>query len=118
MPRVKRGTMHAKHRKNILKAAKGYRLGRSNKIKLAKVAVIKAGKYAYRDRKNRKRVNRRLWSVKLNAGLRPLGTTYSKFINLLKIAKIELDRKVMSDLAENNPVIFEKFVTKVLQTAK
>lgn len=113
MSRVKRGVMHVKHRKNILKAAKGYRLGRSNKIKAAKVAIIKAGKYAYRDRKNRKRVNRALWNVKINAALRPLGFSYSKFIFQLKKNKIELDRKILADLAENNPAIFAEVVAAV-----
>jgi len=113
MPRVKRGKIHLKKRKKILKAAKGYKWGRKNKIKLAKVAIIKAGAYAYRDRRNKKREARRLWQVKINAGARENGTTYSKFINALKKNKIELDRKVLADLAEHEPKIFAKIVEAV-----
>ena len=113
MPRVKRGTIHIKKRRKILKAVKGYRHGRKNLIKLAKVAILKAGNYAYRDRKANKRNFRRLWQIKLNAAVRVFDVSYSKFIAMLKKNKVELDRKVLADLAENNTEVFAKIVEKV-----
>jgi large subunit ribosomal protein L20 len=113
MPRVKRGVGHVKRRNNLLKATKGYRHGRKKLIKRAKTAVLKAGKYAHRDRRAKKRTNRRLWQIKLNAALRPLELSYSKFIALLKNNNVELDRKVLSDMAQNNPAVFTKLVEKL-----
>jgi large subunit ribosomal protein L20 len=113
MPRVKRGTSHVKSRRKIMKAVKGYRHGRKNLIKLAKVAILKAGSYAYRDRRAKKRTMRRLWQTKLNAAVRVFELSYSKFIHLLKSNEIEIDRKVLADLAENNTEIFAKVVEKV-----
>lgn len=113
MPRVKRGTTHTKKRRNILKKTKGYMWGRKSKLRLAKVAALKAGAYAYRDRRNKKREMRRLWQIKINAGARILGTTYSKLINGLGKAEIKLDRKILADLAENNPETFKAVVEKV-----
>lgn len=113
MPRVKRGTTHIKKRRKILKAVKGYRHGRKKLIKLAKVAILKAGTYAYRDRKVKKRTNRRLWQIKLNAAVRVFDLSYSKFIALLKTNKVDLDRKVLADLAENNTEIFAKIIEKL-----
>ena len=113
MPRVKRGTTHIKKRRKVMKAVKGYRHGRHKLIKLAKVAILKAGTYAYRDRKNKKRTNRRLWQIKLNAAVRVFDLSYSKFIALLKQNKIELDRKVLADMAENNTEVFAKIVEKL-----
>jgi len=114
MPRVKRGKTHLKRRKNLLKQAKGYKWGRKNLPKLAKVAVTKAGVYAYRDRKVKKRQARRLWQIRINAALRgKFGLSYSKFTGQLKKNNIEVDRKILSDLAVNNPKIFEKIVAKV-----
>ncbi len=110
MPRVKRGTAHVKHRKNILKQTKGYNWGRKKKIKLAKEAIIHAGAHALADRRKKKRVNRRLWQIKLNAALRPLGYKYSTFINTLKKNKCELDRKVLAEIAEKNPKAFADLV--------
>lgn len=101
MSRVKRGvTARARHKK-VLAQAKGYRGRRSNVYKIAKQAVMRAGQYAYRDRRNRKRVFRRLWIARINAAARALdlGLTYSTFMNGLKKAAIEVDRKVLSDLA-------------------
>jgi len=106
MPRVKRGTGHVKRRKNILKQTKGYKWGRKKSIRLAQTAVSKAGAYALRDRRAKKRSFRRLWQIKLNAALRQHDWTYSKFIGALKKAKIELDRKVLADLAEHEPEAF------------
>jgi len=113
MPRVKRGTTHLKKRKKLLKQTKGYRHGRKNQIKLATTATLKAGAYAYRDRRVKKRTARRLWQIKLNAAAREHGLSYSQFINKLKIKKIELDRKVLADIAENNPQVFKKIVEAV-----
>lgn len=113
MPRVKRGKTHLKHRKYILKATKGYMWGRKSKIKLAKTAAIKAGAHAYVSRRLRKRQFKNLWSLRINAALRAQGLTYSRFINMLKVKKVELDRKVLADLATNLPQVFNKVVEKV-----
>ena len=99
MPRVKRGvTARARHKK-VLDAAKGYRGRRKNVYRIAKEAVMKAGQYAYRDRRQRKRQFRALWIVRINAGARELGMNYSALMNGLKKAAIEVDRKVLADLA-------------------
>ena len=99
MPRAKRGvTAHARHKK-ILNLAKGYRGRRSKVYRVAKQAVMKAGQYAYRDRRQRKRQFRTLWIARINAASRELGMKYSTFINVLKKAQIEVDRKVLADLA-------------------
>ena len=99
MPRVKRGvTARARHKK-ILKLAKGFRGRRKNVFRIAKQAVMKAGQYAYRDRRQRKRQFRTLWIARINAAARELGLTYSVFMNGLKKAAIEIDRKVLADLA-------------------
>src|SRR3989338_8599366 len=113
MPRVKRGMMHAKRRKNILRQAKGYKWGRKNRIKLAKTAVVKAGVYAYRDRKKRKGEFRRLWQIRIGAAVRPYGLSYSRFINLLKKKNITLDRKILSELAADRPAIFKSLMKTV-----
>ncbi|MCR4278473.1 MAG: 50S ribosomal protein L20 [bacterium] len=110
MPRVKRGTQHVKRRKNILARTKGMMWGRKSKIRLARVAALKAGVYAYRDRRNKKRSMRRLSQVQINAGVRELGTSYSRFINALKLKNIALDRKVLSQMAQKYPKVFEKIV--------
>jgi large subunit ribosomal protein L20 len=99
MPRVKRGvTARARHKK-VLAQAKGFRGRRKNVYRIAKQAVMKAGQYAYRDRRTRKRVFRALWITRINAAARELGLTYSTFMNGLKKAAIEIDRKVLADLA-------------------
>lgn len=110
MARVKRSKIAMKHRRNVLKRAKGYQFGRSKKEVEAKVALRKAGAHAFAHRKDKKNDMRKLWNVKMNAALRGLGTTYSKFINALKKKDIKLDRKIMADLAENHPTIFNKVV--------
>ena len=113
MPRVKRGvTARARHKK-ILALAKGYRGRRKNVYRVAKQAVMKAGQYAYRDRRTRKRVFRALWIARINAGARSHGVTYSRFIAGLKKLSIELDRKVLSDMAINDPAAFGTIVAKV-----
>ena len=112
MPRVKRGvTARARHKK-ILALAKGFRGRRKNVFRIAKQAVMKAGQYAYRDRRNKKRVFRRLWIARINAGSRALGLTYSKFIAGIKKASIEIDRKVLADMAVNDPAAFASIVEK------
>lgn len=110
MARVKRSKIAMKHRRNVLKRAKGYQFGRSKKEVEAKVALRKAGAHAFAHRRDKKNDMRKLWNVKMNAALRELGTTYSKFINALKKKNIKLDRKIMADLAENHPSIFNKVV--------
>jgi large subunit ribosomal protein L20 len=113
MPRVKRGvTARARHKK-ILALAKGYRGRRKNVYRVAKQAVMKAGQYAYRDRRTRKRVFRALWIARINAGARSHGVTYSRFIAGLKKLSIDLDRKVLSDMAINDPAAFGSIVAKV-----
>ena len=113
MPRVKRGTTHVKKRRSLLKKTKGYKWGRKSKIKQAKTAVKKAGANALADRRKKKGVMRRLWQTKLNAAVRLYDLSYSKFIDLLKKNEIELDRKVLADLAENNPKIFENIIKRL-----
>ncbi|MCK5719783.1 MAG: 50S ribosomal protein L20 [Thiomargarita sp.] len=113
MPRVKRGvTAHAKHKK-VLKQAKGYRGARRNIFRVAKQAVIKAGQYAYRDRRQRKRQFRRLWIARINAAAREHGLSYSRFIDGLNKAGIEIDRKMLSELAVFNKDAFASLVDKV-----
>jgi large subunit ribosomal protein L20 len=110
MPRVKRGvTARARHKK-VLNAAKGYRGRRKNVYSVAKQAVMKAGQYAYRDRRQKKRQFRTLWIARINAGSRECGLTYSRFMNGLKKAAIEVDRKVLADLAVFDKPAFAKFV--------
>lgn len=107
MPRVKRGvTAKAKHKK-ILKQAKGYYGARSRVYRVAKQAVIKALQYAYRDRRQKKRQFRALWIVRINAAARRFDLSYSRFMNGLKKADIALDRKVLADIAVNDPQAFE-----------
>lgn len=113
MPRVKRGKSHLKKRKKLLKKTKGYKWGRKNLIKLAKTASTKAGAHAFRDRRTKKRTARSLWLVKINAALRTHGLTYSKFIDALKKKNIEIDRKILADLAENEPKIFKALIEKI-----
>ena len=113
MPRVKRGvTARARHKK-ILTLAKGYRGRRGNVFRIAKEAVMKAGQYAYRDRRNKKRVFRSLWIARINAAAREHGLTYSVFMNGLKKAAIEVDRKVLADLAVMDKAGFAQIVGQV-----
>ena len=113
MPRVKRGvTARARHKK-VLALAKGFRGRRKNVYRIAKQAVMRAGQYAYRDRRARKRVFRRLWIARINAAARMAGLTYSKFMNGLKKASIGIDRKVLADMAVRDPAGFASIVEKV-----
>ncbi len=113
MVRVKRGKAAHKRRKKVLKKTKGFRWGRKSKYKAAKEALLHAGKYAFRDRRTKKRNFRRLWQTQINAACKQQGLSYSKFIHGLKKSKIELDRKALANLAKNNPDIFKKIVEKV-----
>jgi large subunit ribosomal protein L20 len=112
MPRVKRGVASRARRKKVLKAAKGYYGARSRSFKVAKQAVIKAGQYAYRDRRQRKRQFRALWIVRINAAANELGISYSRLIDGLKKASIEVDRKVLADLAMHEKEAFAALVEK------
>ncbi len=113
MARVKGGVQTNKRRKNILSMVKGYRFGRSTKKRQAREAIVHAGSYAFRDRRNKKRSMRQLWTIKLNAALRPLGLSYSKTINLLKKKNIALDRRVLSEIAEKEPAVFNRIIDQV-----
>ena len=104
MPRVKRGTMHLKTRKNLLKKVKGYKWGRKSKIKLAKVAVLKAGASAYRDRKNKKRTFRALWQIKISSALKQYGISYSKFMGLSKNKNLEVAQFLESLVHERHTI--------------
>jgi large subunit ribosomal protein L20 len=113
MPRVKRGvTARARHKK-VIKQAKGFRGRRGNVYRVAKQAVMKAGQYAYRDRRQRKRQFRSLWIARINAAVRELGMTYSAFMAGLKKANIEIDRKVLADLAVMDKAAFAKIAGQV-----
>lgn len=113
MPRVKRGMTHVKKRRKLLKAVKGYKWGRKKLIKLAKTARTKAGAHAYVDRRKKKRTMRSLWQIKINAFVRDYGLSYSRFVNLLKINKIDVDRKILADLAVNNKETLKALINKI-----
>ena len=113
MARVKRGVIaHAKHKK-VLSKAKGYYGARKNVYRVATQAVTKAGQYAYRDRRVKKREFRRLWIVRINAAARKAGTSYSKLMGALSAAGIELDRKVLADIAVRDFATFQKLAASV-----
>ena len=113
MARVKRGvTSHAKHKK-VLKAVKGQWGRRKNTIRIARQAMEKAMQYAYRDRRAKKRDFRSLWIQRINAGVREYGLSYSQFMSLIKEKDIQLNRKVLADLAMNHPEIFKKIIEEV-----
>lgn len=111
MTRIKRGVAHVKRRNNILKLAKGFDNRRSTNLRQAREALLKAGAYAYRDRRNKKRDQRALWLVRLGAALRDNGTTWSKFAAVLKKENITVNRKVLSEMAIKTPTTFDKMVT-------
>src|SRR5574344_274125 len=113
MTRVKRGVIKNKRRKNTLSQAKGYRFGRSKKEAQAKDALRHAGAYSFAHRKDKKADARKLWTVRINAAIRPLGLSYSKFIDGLKKKDIKIDRKILSDLALKNPETFERIVQSI-----
>jgi len=113
MVRVKRGKIAHKRRKRLLKYTKGFHWGRKSKYELAKPAVFHAWAHAYKHRKEKKREFRGLWQVQINAACRQLGISYSQFINGLKKNKIELDRKILAQLAQNHPQTFKKIIEEV-----
>jgi len=115
MSRVKRAVQARKHRKHLMKHAKGFQFGRKSKFKLAKEALRHAWTYAYRDRKAKKRTFRNLWNLQINALARENGITYSRLINGLKNKKIEIDRKVLAELANKHPEIFKKILEEAKQ---
>ena len=113
MPRVKRGVNAHQHREKLLKSTKGFRWGRKSKERAAKEALLHALSRAFRGRKEKKRTFRQLWTVKINAAIRPEGMNYSTFIAALKKESIKIDRKILADLAENEPEVFKKVVAAV-----
>lgn len=113
MTRVKKGVHALKRRRSVLKQTKGMRHGRSTKERQAKEALVHAGSYAFAHRRDKKSHNRKLWNIKINAGSRELGMSYSKLINALKKNNIALDRKILADLAENNSKTFAKVIETV-----
>lgn len=112
MPRVKRGVVARANHKKVLKKAKGYRGARSRVFRVAKQAVTKAGQYAYRDRKAKKRVFRSLWIARINAGARECGISYSRLMEGLKKADIDIDRKMLADLAIADSAAFSAIVDR------
>jgi len=113
MSRVKRGVMHNKRRKGILKLVKGFKYGRKNLIRQAKTAILKADEHSFRDRRAKKRNFRELWQIRISAALLPFEMSYSKFMGALKAKNILLDRKVLATLGEKNPEVFKALVEKV-----
>jgi len=113
MTRIKRGTIKHKRRKNILAKTKGFRFGRSTKVIQAKEALKHSGNYSFAHRKDKKADARSLWTTHINAGVRPLGISYSKFIDGLKKKNILIDRKILSDFAQNNPETFARIVKSI-----
>lgn len=113
MARVKGGKISQKRRRHLLKYVKGFRWQRKSKVRKAKVALYHAWTYAFRDRKAKKREFRKLWQVQINSACRPLGLSYNKFIFGLKKNKIELDRKILSQLTQDYPQIFEKIAERI-----
>jgi large subunit ribosomal protein L20 len=113
MSRVKRGTAHVKRRRALKKRVKGFGQGRKNLIKAMKTADTRAGAHAYRDRRVKKRDFRRLWQIRINAAVREFGISYSVFMGALKKKKIDLNRKVLSEIAAEQPKVFEKIVEQV-----
>ncbi|MEK9182689.1 MAG: 50S ribosomal protein L20 [Patescibacteria group bacterium] len=113
MTRVKKGVHALKRRRSILKQTKGFRHGRKSKERQAKEALLHAGNYSFAHRKDKKSHNRKLWNIKINAGTRESGMSYSRFIDSLKKNNILLDRKILADLAEYNPSTFAKVLESV-----
>ncbi len=113
MVRIKGGVTTRKKHKQVLKLAKGYWMSRHKQFKKAKEAVLHAGEYAFAGRRLKKRNFRTLWTIRLNAALRPMGISYSRFIHAMKVKKLEVDRKILSEIVISYPEIFAKIVEKV-----
>jgi len=118
MTRVKRGTTSLKRRRNVLKQTKGFRHSRKSKERAAKEALLHAYTHAFHDRRKKKNVFRRLWQVRINAGVRPLGISYSKFIDNLKKAEVAIDRKILAELAQKEPEVLSKIVSDTMKSDK
>lgn len=110
MTRIKGGLLHAKRRRGILKHTKGYRWGRKSKIKLAKVAKMRAGQFAFASRRTKKRERRALWQIKINAAARKQGLSYSRLVGLLKQKHIALDRKILAELGQKYPRVWQQLM--------
>jgi len=110
MARVKRGKIAHKKRERLLKYTKGFKWGRKTKERAAKEALLHAWSRAFKGKKEKKRVYRTLWNVQINAGVRSEGIKYSQFINLLKKKDVKIDRKILADLAKNEPMVFKKII--------
>jgi large subunit ribosomal protein L20 len=115
MVRVKKGQAALKHRKHLLKYTKGFKWGRKSKFRQAKEAMLHAWTHAYTDRKKKKRTFRALWQTQINAACKQNGITYSKFIHFLKLKNIQLDRRVLSEIAQKNPEIFQKIIKTAVE---
>ena len=113
MTRVKRGTISLKRRRKVLSQVKGYRFARSKKERAAREAIVHAGAHAFRDRRDMKAVRRQGWNETINGAVREQGLTYSRFIEALKKKNVKLDRKILADLAKNNPQVFKSIVELV-----
>jgi large subunit ribosomal protein L20 len=113
MTRVKRGVQQHARRERILKETKGFKWTRKSKLRQAKEALLHAWSFQFADRKKKKRTFRRLWQIKISAAVKEQGSSYSKFIDQLKKAKIDIDRKILADLAEHNPEVFQHIYTTV-----
>ena len=118
MTRVKRGVLKTKTRRNVLKMTKGYRMNRKNKEAEAITAIMHAGASAFAHRRDKKGDMRRLWNVRINAMLRENGSTYSKFIDVLKKKNIQIDRKMLSSMAQENPETFKRLMDTQLDRAR
>ena len=116
MTRVKGGMLHAKRRRGILEHTKGFKWGRKSKIKVAKVAKMKAGQFAFESRRTKKRLNRGLWNVRINAAVRQYELSYSKFIDMVKKTGSQIDRKILAKLAAEHKEIFAAIVEEVKKT--
>ncbi len=113
MTRIKRGTVASKRRKKVLKMVKGFRWRRKSNYRAAKEALLKAGKYAYRDRRAKKRTRRALWITRINTACREAGLTYKDFVNKIKKEGIELNRKILSELIAEYPKVFTKILEEI-----
>lgn len=113
MPRVKKGTIALKRRRKTLKAAKGFRFGRSSKEREARTALLHAGVHAFAHRRDKKNDFRRLWNIQIGAASRPLGLSYSQLINKLKKSKIDLDRKILSTLGAEHPEVLARLIKQL-----
>lgn len=116
--RIKRGTTHVRRRNTLQSRTKGFKWGRKKTLRGGKTAILKAGAHAYRHRRERKQEFRRLWQIRVNAGARANGLPYSRLVHALKLAKVDLNRKMLADLAANEPEMFAAIVKQVTKDTK